>query len=98
VHLQLRAVGEKDLIDHRGRRRDQVEIELAAQALLNDLEVQEAEEPAAEAETERCARLHLPGEAGVVEAQLAHRLSKILKIGGVDRKKAAEDDRLNLAE
>ena len=39
------------------------------QPLLDDLEVQEPEEAAAEAEAERGGGLHLVGEAGVVEAQ-----------------------------
>ena len=50
------AVAQLDLVDHRRRGRDQVEVELALQPLLDDLEVQEAEEAAAEAEAERRAR------------------------------------------
>ena len=41
-----------------GRRRgDQREVELAFEALLHDLHVQQAEESAAEPESERCGRL-----------------------------------------
>ena len=40
-------------VDDRGGRRQEVEIELAGQPLLNDLEMQETEKPAAEAKAER---------------------------------------------
>jgi hypothetical protein len=40
-----------DLVDDARRRGDQVEVELALQPLLDDFQVEEAEEPAAEAET-----------------------------------------------
>ena len=47
------AVGLFDLVNDRGERRDEIEVELALQPLLNDLHVQHAEEAAAEAEAER---------------------------------------------
>ena len=53
------AVGERDLVDDRGRGGDEIEVELAGQPLLDDLEVQEPEEAAAEAEAERGAGFHL---------------------------------------
>ena len=92
------AVAEMDLVDDARRRRDEVEIELALETLLDDLEVQEPEEAAAEAEAEGGARLHLVGEAGVVEAELAHGGTQILELGGVDREKAAEHHRLHRLE
>jgi hypothetical protein len=67
----------------------------AGQPLLDDLEVEQAEEAAAEAEAERGAGLHLEAEAGVVEAQLGDAIAQLLEIGGVDREQAAEDDRLD---
>ena len=60
--------------------------------------MQQAEEAAAIAEAERGRRLHLVGEAGVVEAQLADRGAQILEIGGVDREQAAEHHRLRRLE
>jgi hypothetical protein len=42
-----------DLVDDRGRGRDQVQVELAAEPLLDDLQVEQAQEPAAEAEAQR---------------------------------------------
>jgi hypothetical protein len=41
VQLLHLAVGEVDAVDDRGCRGDEVEVELALQPLLNDLEVQE---------------------------------------------------------
>ena len=52
--------------------------------------MQQPEEAAAEAEAERGRRLHLVGEAGIVEAQLAHRRAQGLEVIGVGREEAAE--------
>ena len=87
-----------DVVDDRGRGRDEVEVELALEPLLDDLEMQQAEEAAAEAEAERGGGLHLVGEAGVVEPQLAHRGAQVLEIGGVDGEQAAEHHRLRRLE
>ena len=46
-----------------GARRDEVEVELALEALLDDLHVEQAQEAAAEAEAERDRALRLVGEA-----------------------------------
>ena len=48
------AVAHGDLVDHRGSGGDQVEIELALQPLLDDLQMQKAEKAAAKAKAERC--------------------------------------------
>ena len=92
------AVGQGDAVDHAGRGGDQVEVELARQPLLDDLQVQQAQEPAAEAEAQRRAGLHLVGEAGVVEAQAPDRGAQVLEVGGVDREEAAEHHRLHRLE
>ena len=91
VQVHLLAVGELDLVDDAGRSRDEVEVELARQALLDDLQMQQAQESAAEAEAKGRRGLHLVGEAGVVEAQAPHGRAQILEIGGVHREQAAED-------
>ena len=93
VDFQLLAVAQLDLVDHRGRGRDQIEIEFALEPLLDDLQMQEPEEAAAEAEAERGGGLHLVGKAGVVQSQLAHGRAEVLKVRGVDRKQAAEHHR-----
>ena len=58
----------------------------------------QAEEAAAETEAERGARLHLIGEAGVVEAQPAHGRAQVFELRGVDREHAAEHHRDRRAE
>ncbi|MNJ38137.1 hypothetical protein D3C77_329780 [compost metagenome] len=98
VQVDLGPVAQADLVDDRGGRRDQVQVELAAQALLDDLQVQQAEESAAEAEAQGGRALHLIGEAGVVQAQLADGGAQVLEIGGVDGEQAAEHHRLDFLE
>ena len=85
-------------VDHARRGGDEVEVIFAGQPLLDDLEVEEAEEAAAEAEAQRRAAFGLEAEAGVVEAQLADAFAQLLEVGGVDREQAAEDDRLDFLE
>ena len=99
---RLRRLGlrlaEVDLVDDARRGGDEVEVIFAGQPLLDDLEVEEAEEAAAEAEAERGAGLHLEAERGVVEAQLVEAVAELLEVGGVDREQAAEHDRLDQLE
>src|SRR3546814_8248414 len=64
--------------------------ELALQALLHDLQMQEPEEAAAEAEAEGGAGFRLVEKGGVVQRQLGQRIAQVLVVGGVDRKQAAE--------
>ena len=98
VHLQLGAVVEIDVIDDAGRRGDELEIELALEPLGDDLQVQQPEEAAAEAEAQRRRALGLVGEARIVEAQARHRLAQVLELRGIDRKQAAEHDGLRRLE
>ena len=88
VHLQLRAVVEIDVIDDARRRGDELEVELALEPLGDDLQVQQPEEAAAEAEAERRRAFRLVGEARIVEAQPRHRLAQVLELGGIDRETA----------
>ena len=85
-------------IDDARRRGDQVDIELALEPLADDLEMQQPEKAAAEAEAERGRGLHLVGEARIVEAELADRLAQILELARIDRKQAAEHHRLRRLE
>ena len=50
------AAAELQFIDHAGRGGDQVEVELAGQAFLDDFQMEEAKETAAEAEADRRAK------------------------------------------
>ena len=58
--------------------------------------MQQAQEPAAEAEAQRVAGFRHVREAGVVQAQLLQLFPQVLEIGGVDRVHAAEDHLLRL--
>src|SRR5690606_15214821 len=98
VDLERLAVRELDLVDDRGRGRDQFDVELALQTLLDDLEMQEPKEAAAEAKAERGRGLHLEGEARIVEPELRHRCAQLLELRRVHRKESAEDDRLRRPE
>ena len=65
-----------DVVLDRRRRGDEVEVELALEPLLDDLHVEQAEEPAAEPEPERDRALRLVGEARVVEVELLERVAQ----------------------
>ena len=54
-------------------------LELAAEPLLDDFHVQQAEEAAAETEAERGAAFRRVGEGGVVDLELAHRHLELLR-------------------
>ena len=66
IDAHHRAVGLVDLVDDARQRRDEVEVELALQALLDDLHVQHPEEAAAETEAERHGGLRLERERCIV--------------------------------
>ncbi len=96
VDLEDRAVGQRDLVAHARRGGDEVEVVLALQALLNDLQVQQAEEAAAEAEAQRDRGLGLEGEASVVEPQLFERIAQQRMLVRVDCVEAGEDHALDV--
>ena len=91
------AVGLVDVVLHRRHRGDQVEVELALEPFLHDLQVQQAEEAAAEAEAERGRALRLVLQRGVVEAELLERVAEVLVLRGIGRIDAGEDHRADLA-
>ena len=92
------AVGLGDLVDDGGVGGDDVHVELAAEAFLDDLHVEETKEAAAEAEAEGGGAFVLEGEGGVVDLKLAHRDLESLEVGGVDGVDAGEDHGANLFE
>jgi hypothetical protein len=87
-------VDQHDLVFDRRRRRDQLLAELALEALLDDLHVEQAEEAAAEAEPERDRAFGLEAEAGVVEVELLHRVAQHRVVGADDRVDAGEYEAL----
>ena len=80
-------------VDHARRRGDQIEVELPVQTLLDDLEVKQAEEAAAEPEPQRRGILRLELEARIVQAQLGQTGPQLLEFGRIRRIQTAEDDR-----
>ena len=80
-----------------GRGGDQRQVELALQALLDDLHVQQPEEAAAEAEAQGTGRLGRVGDRCVVELELLQALAQRLEVVAVDREQTAEHHRLGIA-
>ena len=89
----LAAVQQHLVFDARCRRQ-QIEVVLALQPLLDDLHVQQTEEAAAEAETERERRFRLVGQRGVVQLQPFERVAEQRVLLAVDRVESGEDHRL----
>src|SRR6185295_13881431 len=71
------AVGRGDAIQNAWRGRDQVDVELALEPLLDDLHVEQAKEAAAEAEPERGRGFRIEMERRVVQPQLLERVSEL---------------------
>ena len=91
------AVSLVHVVVDRGARGDQVQIELALQALLDDLHVQQAQEAHAEAKAQRHRRLRLPHQRRIVDVQLIERVAQVLVVLVVDGEQARVDHRLGLA-
>jgi hypothetical protein len=72
---------------------DQRQVEFPLEPLAHDLHVQQAEEPAAEPEPERVARLRLVDQRGVVQPQLVQRVAQFRVIVPVHRVQAGEHHR-----
>ena len=81
----------------RRRRREQVEVELALEPLLDDLHVQQPEESAAEPEPERVAALRLVDDRRVVQPELVERVAQLRVLVAVDREQARVHHRLHVA-
>ena len=85
-----------DAVLDRRRGRDEVEVELALEALLDDLHVEQAEEAAAEPEAQRDRALGLVGEARVVEVELLERVAQQRVVLAAERVDAGEHEALRL--
>ena len=92
---QLAVDGQHPVGDVR-RRHEQVEVVLALEPLAHDVHVQQAEEPAPEAEAERARRLRLVAQRGVVQLQLLERVAQLRVLVGVGREEAGEHHRLHV--
>ena len=91
------AVSLVHVVVDRGARGDQVQIELALQALLDDLHVQQAQEAHAETKAQRHRRLRLPHQRRIVDVQLIERVAQVLVVLVVDGEQARVDHGLGLA-
>ena len=87
-NLAIRAL---HLVNDRGVGRDDVHVELAAQALDDDLHVQQTEESTTESKAQRHARLGHELEGSVIELKLGHGCFEVLEISCVDGINTAED-------
>ena len=85
------------MIVHRGARGNEVKIELALQAFLDDLHMQQAQEAHAEAKAERHRGLGLPHQRRVVDVQLIEGVTQVLVVLVIDREQARIDHGLGLA-
>jgi len=98
VDLEDLAIGLHHLVDDARVGGDDVHVVLAAQALDDDLHVEESEESAAESEAERDGTFGHVVEGGVVDLKLAHGRLELLEVGRIDRVDTAEDHRLDFLE
>ena len=87
-----------DLINHRGRSGDEIEIVFPFQAFLDDLHVQHAEEAAPKAEAQRLRCFRLEAQRSIIQAELFQCLAKGIVVRGIDRIEAGKDLGLDLLE
>src|SRR5207244_9478326 len=80
-----------------GRRRgDELELELALEALLDDLEVEKAEEPAPKSEPQGRRVFWLEGKRAIVELQLLQCFLQVAELIRIGRKESCKHHRLDL--
>ncbi len=94
VHFQQRSVGLDDPVADTGRRRDQVDFEFPLQALLDDFQVQQAQEAATEAEAQGDRIFGLEVEGAVVQTQLFERFAQAPVFVTLHRIQSGEHHRL----
>ncbi len=90
------AVLHDDLVDHVGRRRDQVQVELALEPLADDLHVQQAEEAAPETEAEGAGGLRLVRQRRVVQLQPLEGVAQVRVVVAVDGVEPGVDHRVRV--
>src|SRR5207248_8312566 len=93
VDGNLAGVGHDAVLD-RWRCRDQVDVVLAFEPFLDDVEMEQPQEPGSEPEAEGLRVLRLVDERRVIEPQLLERIPKRWILLAEDRKEAGEDHRL----
>ena len=90
VDLDLAAIRQRDVVAHARRGGNQVQLVLALQPLLDDLHVQQTQEPAAKAEPQRHRALRLKEERRIVQPQLFQSIAQqgvLVRIHGVEARR-----------
>ena len=82
LDLEHRAVTEFNLIDHTGRGRDEVLVELTLQALLHDFHVQQAQETTTESKAQGLAHFGLVTQRRIVELEFFKRVTQLVVLAG----------------
>ena len=98
MHLVGFAFGGVGDVHHVGDGGDDVHVELAVEAFLDDFHVEHAEESAAEPEAEGGGRFRFEGEGGVVELEFLDGGAQVFVVFGFDGVDAGEDHGLDLLE
>ena len=91
-------VGEHDLVDHGGRRGDEVHVVFALEPLLHDVHVQHAEEAAAKTKAQRLRDLGFELQRGIIELELFERVAQGVVLAGLDRIEAGKHRGLDFLE
>ena len=91
------AVSLVHVIVDRGARRDEVEVELSLETLLDDLHMEETEEANAEAKAKGHRGLGRPDERWIVDVELLEGVAKVLVLFVVHREESGVDHGLRLA-
>ena len=98
VDLDDVAAGLRHAVADGGRGDEQLEVELALEPLLHDLHVEQAEEPAAEAEAQGGRGLGLVEERRVVQAQLLEGVAQLGVLVRIHRVEPGEHHGLDFLE
>ena len=97
IHAHLGPVLRHDAVDDVRGGRDEVKVELPLQTLANNLQVEQAQEAAAEAETEGRGGLGLEGQRRIVELEALEGVAQVREVRSVDRVDAGEDHRVRVS-
>ena len=88
----------EDLIDHRRRSGDQIQVVLALQAFLDDLHMEHAQKAASKPESQGGGCLGLEMQRRIIQTQFLQGIAQVLVIVAADRIKTREHPRLDLFE
>ena len=90
VQLFHRAVFHVQVINHRRRRGDQVQIIFTLQTITDHLEVQKPQEPAAEAKAQRSRGFHFRRERRVIQLQFLNGVAQVFEVVGIHGEQSTE--------